>query len=134
MITLGHFFFILNKMLKRTIYYKSKVVSLLYYNFLSHQTKSILRHILFIRIVVIRIQSSLGIVLGLGEDILGHPLVSAPGEFGDPRQLQLEHFVFDLIVHLVDDLCGLLDEILARHFLQFELLNFGFGRLFGLSG
>lgn len=46
-----------------------------------------------------------------------------------PAQLQQELLVFDLVVDDVDDLGGLLHQLLARHLTHLQLLDLGLGRL-----
>ena len=56
------------------------------------------------------------------------------GEFANPRQLQLEHLVLDLVVDHVDNLGGLLDQLGAGHLLDLDLLQLGLGVRLGLAG
>ena len=56
------------------------------------------------------------------------------GEFSNPRQLQLEHLVLDLVVDHVDNLGGLLDQLGAGHLLDLDLLKLGLGVRLSLAG
>ena len=46
-------------------------------------------------------------------------------EFSNPRQLQLEHLVLDLVMDHVDDLGGFLNQLGASHLLDLDLLKLG---------
>ena len=66
--------------------------------------------------------------------IIRNSLVDTVGEFSNPRQLQLEHLVLDLVVDHVDNLGGLLDQLGAGHLLDLDLLKLGLGVRLGLAG
>ena len=65
--------------------------------------------------------------------IIRNSLVDPAGELSHPGQLQLEHLVLDLVVDHVDDLGGLLDQLLARLLLDVDLLQLGLGVTLGLA-
>ena len=48
-------------------------------------------------------------------------------ELSNPRQLQLEHLILDLVMDHVDDLGGLLDQLGAGHLLDLDLLKLRLG-------
>merc|ERR1719348_2545043 len=86
-----------------------------------------LRHVL-VRVAVL-FKGGLGELLGSLKHGIRDPFVHPLGELAHPGELKFEH----LVLHLVDNLGGLLDQLLTGHVGHLDLLQLGLGGRLGLA-